>query len=364
MAVATDPSARSASAAEAAPARSGAPAQRGLVRSGASRSLGLVVALGLLALVALCSIAFGAKPIALRTVLEALSDHDDSVNDHLIITSLRIPRTVMGILVGMALGLAGAMMQGLTRNPLADPGILGIEAGAGLAVVIAIYVFGVGTLFGYVWFAFVGAALAAVVVYVLGSAGREGATPVKLALAGAALTAFLSSLTTAILLLDVATLDQFRFWVVGALAGRDTETVAQIAPFIAVGVVLALSCGRLLNALSLGDDVARSLGQRVGLTRFYVFFASILLAGAATAAAGPIGFIGLTVPHIARAITGPDYRWILPYSAVLAPILLLCADIVGRVIARPGEVQVGIMTALLGAPVFIALVRRRKLAQL
>lgn len=338
--------------------------QRGWAHSRTTRALGLVAALAALVFVALCSIAVGAKPISFGTVIEALTDHDDSINDHLIITSLRVPRTIMGILVGAALGLAGAMMQGLTRNPLADPGILGIEAGAALAVVIGIYVFGVATLFGYVWFAFAGAGLAAVVVYVLGSAGREGATPVKLALAGAALTAFLSSLTTAILLLDVATLDQYRFWVVGALAGRDTDVVVQVAPFIAVGVLLALGCGRLLNALSLGDDVARSLGQRVGLTRVYVFVASILLAGAATAAAGPIGFIGLTVPHVARAITGPDYRWILPYSAVLAPILLLGADIIGRVIARPGEIQVGIMTALLGAPVFIALVRRRKLAQL
>ncbi len=337
---------------------------RGLAHTRTTRALGLLVALGVLALVTLCSIAFGTKPIAFGTVLEALTEHDDAINDHLIITSLRIPRTVMGILVGMALGLAGAMMQGLTRNPLADPGILGIEAGAALAVVIGIYVFGIATLYGYVWFAFAGAGLAAVVVYVLGSAGREGATPVKLALAGAALTAFLYSLTTAILLLDVATYDQYRFWVVGALAGRDTDVVIAVAPFIVVGVLLALCCGRLLNALSLGDDVARSLGQRVGLTRVYVFGASIVLAGAATAAAGPIGFIGLTVPHIARAITGPDYRWILPYSAVLAPILLLGADIVGRVIARPGEIQVGIMTALLGAPVFIALVRRRKLAQL
>ncbi|MGQ0630061.1 MAG: FecCD family ABC transporter permease [Sporichthyaceae bacterium] len=338
--------------------------QRGWVRGRGARAFGLLIALAVLVFITMCSIAVGAKPIPFDVVLDALFAHDDEVNDHLIVTSLRIPRTLMGILVGVALGLTGAIMQGLTRNPLADPSILGIEAGAALAVVIGIYSFGVATLYGYVWFAFAGAGIAAVVVYVLGSTGREGATPVKLALAGAALTAFLASLTTAILLLDVATLDQYRFWVVGALAGRDTDTVAQVAPFVIVGALMALSCGRLLNALSLGDDVARSLGQRVGLTRLYVFVASVVLAGAATAAAGPIGFVGLTVPHIARAIVGPDYRWILPYSAVLAPILLLGADILGRVIARPGEIQVGIMTALLGAPVFIALVRRRKLAQL
>ncbi|MGQ0842625.1 MAG: FecCD family ABC transporter permease [Sporichthyaceae bacterium] len=338
--------------------------RRGRAHTPTARAAGLTVACLCLILVALCSIAVGARPIPLPTVVEALFAHDATRNDHVVVASLRVPRTLMGILVGLSLGLAGAIMQGLTRNPLADPGILGIEAGAAMAVVVGIHTFGVATLYGYVWFAIVGAGVAAVAVYVLGSAGREGATPVKLALAGAALTAFLASATTAILLLDVATLDQYRFWVVGALAGRDSDTVAQVAPFVAVGALLALACGRLLNALALGDDVARSLGQRVGFTRGYVFVASILLAGAATAAAGPIGFIGLTVPHIARAITGPDYRWILPYSAVLAPILLLSADVVGRVVARPGEVQVGIVTALLGAPVFIWLVRRRTVATL
>ncbi len=214
------------------------------------------------------------------------------------------------------------------------------------------------------WFAFAGAAIASVVVYVVGSLGREGATPVKLALAGAAVTTFLGSITTAILLFDVSTLDQFRFWAVGSLAGRDGQIAAQMAPFIIVGTVMALASGRLLNALALGDDVARSLGQRVGLARLFSAVAIVLLVGAATAAAGPIAFVGLTVPHVARAITGPDYRWVLPYSLVLAPILLLTADVVGRVIARPGEVQVGIITALIGAPFFMILVRRRKLAEL
>jgi iron complex transport system permease protein len=187
---------------------------------------------------------------------------------------------------------------------------------------------------------------------------------VKLALAGAAVSALLGSLTTAILLLDVATLDQFRFWVVGSLAGRDATILRQVLPFLAVGAVLALGSARALNTLSLGDDVARSLGQRVGLARSAGALAVVLLTGAAVAAAGPIGFVGLTVPHIARAMTGPDYRWVLPYSAVLAPVLLLGADILGRMVARPGELQVGIVTALLGAPFFVALVRRRKLAEL
>jgi iron complex transport system permease protein len=330
----------------------------------ARRVVGLVAALAALAVVVLCSIAVGAKPIPLHTVLDALFHYDATSNDHLIVRSLRIPRTIVGLMVGVALGLSGAVMQGVARNPLADPGILGVNAGAALFVVIAIYSFGIGSLLGYVWFAFAGAAVTSVMVYSLGSLGREGATPVKLALAGAAITAFVGSITTAILLIDVATLDQFRFWAVGSLSGRDGSIAAQLAPFIAVGTVMALASGRVLNALALGDDVARSLGQKVGLARLFAAASVVLLVGAATAAAGPIGFVGLTVPHVARAITGPDYRWVLAYSAVFAPILLLGSDIIGRVVARPAELQVGIVTALVGSPFFVALVRRRKLAEL
>lgn len=297
-------------------------------------------------------------------MFDAVFHFNPALEDHIIVRSLRIPRTITGLLVGAALGLAGTVMQGVARNPLADPGILGVEAGAALFVVVAIHSFGVATLIGYVWFAFAGAAMASVLVYAVGSLGCEGATPVKLALAGAAITAFLGSITTAILLFDVATLDQFRFWAVGSLSGRDRRIATQVAPFIVVGAVMALSSGRSLNSLALGDDVARSLGQRVGLARLFSAGAIVLLVGGATAATGPIAFVGLTVPHAARAITGPDYRWVLPYSMVLAPILLLTADVTGRMVARPGEVQVGIITALIGAPFFIALVRRRKLAEL
>jgi iron complex transport system permease protein len=300
----------------------------------------------------------------LSTVWDALWHFDPGSNDHLIVRSLRLPRTVIGLGVGAALGLAGAVMQGVSRNPLADPGILGIEAGASLAVVVAISTFGVGSLTGYVWFAFAGAALASVVVYTLGSMGRDGATPVKLALAGAALASMLGSVTSAILLLDVATLDEFRFWVVGSLAGRDGSIAAQVMPFLLAGAVLALGSARSLNTLALGDDMARSLGQRVRIARAVSALAVVVLSGAAVAAAGPIGFIGLTIPHVARAICGPDYRWILPWSMVLGPALLLLADILGRIVARPGELQVGIVTAVIGAPFFIALVRRRKLAGL
>jgi iron complex transport system permease protein len=346
-----------------------APADTGPTPAATSRrriglAAGLALATGVLALVCLASIAIGAKSIPMGTVIAALLHFDPANADHLIIRSLRIPRTVIGLLAGSALGVGGAVMQGLTRNPLADPGILGVNAGAALFVVIGIYGFGLSSLFGYVWFAFAGAALASGLVYALGSLGREGATPVKLALAGAAVTALLGSITSAILLLDVETLDEFRFWNVGSLAGRTGTIAANVAPFIVVGLLLALACGSMLNNLALGDDVARGLGQRIGLSRILGAVCIVLLCGAATAAIGPIAFVGLAVPHVARAICGGDYRWVVPYSMVLAPILLLCADIVGRVIARPGEVQVGIVTAVIGAPVFIFLVRRRKLAEL
>lgn len=327
------------------------------------RAGGLVVALGVLGVVVLCSVAYGSKSIPFGTVIDAFRDFDGS-NDQLIVRRLRVPRTVVGLGVGVALGLAGAVMQGVTRNPLADPGILGIEAGAGLGVVAAIHFAGVATLTGYVWFAFAGAAVASVVVYFLGSVGAGGATPVKLALAGAAMTAMLTSLTSAILLLDVESLDQYRFWAVGSISGRDKDVALQVAPYLAIGVLLAFASARLLNTLALGEDVANALGARIRVGRAVAAGSVILLCGAATAAAGPIGFIGLVVPHVARAICGPDYRWILPWSLVLAPTLLLGADVTGRLVARPGELQVGIVTALVGAPFFVALVRRRRLAAL
>ncbi|WP_051797248.1 FecCD family ABC transporter permease [Catenuloplanes japonicus] len=325
---------------------------------------GLLGALVLLAVVTVLSVAVGAKSISMNDVADALLHYRPDDSDHLVIHTMRLPRTAVGLLVGAALGVAGAVMQGLTRNPLADPGILGINAGAALLLVIGISVFGVTSLTGYVWFGFAGAAVTAVVVYGIGALGRDRATPVKLALSGAAVSAALASITTAIVLTDTDAFDRMRLWQVGALAGRDGALVTQALPFLVVGAVLAIPCGRLLNALALGDDVARALGQRVGLARALGALCVVVLCGTATALAGPVAFIGLTVPHVARMITGPDYRWILPYSAVLAPALLLGADVLGRIVARPGEIQVGIVTAVIGAPVFVALVRRRDLAEL
>jgi ABC-type Fe3+-siderophore transport system permease subunit len=275
-----------------------------------------------------------------------------------------VPRTALGLLVGLALGVAGALMQGHTRNPLGDPGLLGVTAGASLAVVVAIAWFGVGTPAGFVWFAFGGALAGTVLVYAIGSAGRGGATPVTLALAGAALSALLYALVRAVLVSDEQTLDSFRFWVVGSLAGRGADVAWQVLPFIAIGLVLAVANAPALNLLGLGEDVARGLGQRVGPARVVGLTAITLLCGAATAACGPIAFVGLVVPHAVRAFTGPDHRWLIPCSGLLGAALLLTADVIGRIVARPGELQVGIVLALVGAPFFIALVRRRRTAGL
>ncbi|MGN6441192.1 MAG: FecCD family ABC transporter permease [Arthrobacter sp.] len=343
-----------------------AEASRGPLRgdaSGRKRSAWLLAAVVVLVFLAGASLAVGARAVPLGTVWQALAAFDPANGDHAVVHA-RIPRTVLGLLAGGALGLAGAAMQGVARNPLADPGIIGVNAGAALAVVAGIYLFGVTTFTGYIWFAFTGAAAVAVVVYLIASLGREGATPVKLALAGAALSAGLSSLMNVILVSSQDTLDRFRFWQVGGIASRDWSVLLPGLPFLAAGALVVLLAGRTLNSLALGDDIARGLGQRVALSRALVALGVVLLCGTATALAGPIGFVGLVIPHAVRFLTGPDYRWILPLSLVAAPALLLGADIIGRVVLLPGEVPAGIMTALIGAPVFVWLVRRGKGAAL
>ncbi|WP_104167900.1 iron ABC transporter permease [Arthrobacter sp. SX1312] len=333
-------------------------------RSSGARSLAkLLLAVMILGLSCVASLTIGARSVSIPTVLDAVASFDPANGDHAVVLS-RVPRTVVGLLVGAALATAGAALQGIARNPLADPGILGINAGASLAVVVGIYLFGLSSASSYLWFAFAGAGAAAVAVYAVASLGRDGATPVKLALAGAALAAGLASLTNAVLVSSQETLDAFRFWQVGTLAGRGWEVIGAVVPFVGAGLVLTLATGRVLNSLALGDDVARGLGQNVPLARAVTAVGVVLLCGAAVAAAGPIAFVGLVIPHLVRLVVGSDYRWILPFSALSGPVLLLWADIVGRVILPPGEVQVGIMTAVLGAPVFIWLVRRRRMAQL
>lgn len=335
-----------------------APAARSRTRT-RSRVVGLVVLAAVLLLVSLASLSFGSGPAGANDVVAVL--RGDPTPHDWIITGHRVPRTLLGLLVGAALAVAGLTMQALTRNPLAEPGLLGVNAGAAAAVATCIAVLGITSPAGYVWFAFVGAGVVALLVYVLGSQGRVAATPERLVLAGAALSAVLTAYSGALVLSDTAAFDEFRFWQVGALANRDLSVVADVAPFMLVGLTLALLLAWPLNALALGDDVGRSLGARVGRTRALGAVTITLLCGAATAAAGPIAFLGLAVPHVVRTLLGPDLRWLMPYSILTGALALVAADIIGRLVSGSGELEVGIVTAVAGAPLFIALVARRRL---
>lgn len=323
----------------------------------------LVVFVLLLLAVVLLSLAVGARSIPLPTVLDAVFHFVPGNGDHEVVAS-RFVRTVAGLVIGASLGLAGTSMQGVTRNPLADPGILGINAGASLAVVAGIFFLGASSVSSYIWFAFVGSAVAAVLVYSVASLGRSGATPAKLALAGAATAAGMGSLMSAMLVSSPDSLEMLRAWQVGALAGMAWNAIGAVLPFVLIGAVILLSTGRLLNTLALGDDVARGLGHKPGFGRAISAVGIVLLCGSATALAGPIAFIGLVVPHLLRGLIGGDYRWLLPLSLVAAPVVLLLADVVGRVVLLPGEVPAGILAAMIGAPVFIAVVRRGRKAEL
>ncbi|MFI9550692.1 FecCD family ABC transporter permease [Nonomuraea endophytica] len=329
----------------------------------ALRGAALVVACGVLFLVCLLSVGLGSLQMSPATVISALLSPDDSYSA-LIVTSMRVPRTLVGLLAGAALGVSGALMQSMTRNPLADPGLLGVNAGAATAVVFAVAFFGLDQLTSYVWFSFAGALAVSLLVYGIGSVGGGRATPVRLALAGTAIGVVLTSIIQAVLLIDPIAFDRYRFWAIGALAGRDMKVVEQVLPFILIGLAMALVLAPSLNVLALGDDSARALGLRLGHVRVLNAIAITLLCGGATAAAGPIVFVGLAVPHMVRLLTGPDQRWVIPYSMVVAPILLIGADLAGRLLARPSELEVGIITTCLGAPVLMWLVRGRRLAKL
>ncbi|BDZ47527.1 FecCD family ABC transporter permease [Naasia aerilata] len=327
------------------------------------RMLGLLLgALGLVVFSAL-SLLLGSRSVAVPDVIAGLTTWPATDIAQAAVQT-RIPRTVLGLIVGASLALAGAVLQGATRNPLADPALLGVSNGAALAVVVGIAVAGAGTAASHVPWALGGAAAASVVVYGIASLGREGATPLKLALAGAATSATLYSLLSGVLLSRTDVLDEFRFWQVGGIGGTGFGEMLPVLPVLLLGAVLAFASARGLDALALGDDVARGLGSRTWIARAVAGLAAVLLCGTATAIAGPIGFLGLTMPHLARMFTGPDHRWLLPYSAVLGAGLLLAADVLGRLVARPGDIEVGIMTAVLGAPVFIAIVRRRRVREL
>jgi iron complex transport system permease protein len=323
------------------------------------RWLGLWAALGLLLIAVALSIAVGSRSTGPADVWRVLWDKDDSATS-IIVHSLRLPRTLLAVGVGAALGLAGTVMQALTRNPLAEPGLLGVNLGASTGVVLAIAFLGVTTPAGYVWFAFVGAAITSAAVFALGGAGRAP-TIERQILSGVALTSVLGAIVWAILVTRRETFDRYRHWDVGSLSDRDTTAMLPVALLIALGAVLALALGGQLNALSMGDESATALGAHPALIRGVGILTVTLLCGAATAASGPIWFVGLAVPYAARMITGSDNRWILTYSLVLGPILMLGADVLGRVLVAPAELPVGVVTAFLGAPLFIALCRRRTL---
>jgi iron complex transport system permease protein len=317
---------------------------------------GLMACVILLAICLLASLVLGAAEITPKTVYESLTQFDNST-EHLIIRTVRLPRSLIAICVGAALAVSGSLMQGITQNPLASPSLLGINAGASFAVVLATLLLGENSLHVYAGFALVGAGITAAGVYFLGSLGRGGLTPLNVVLAGAALTAFLAAMTSGILIVSQRTLDEIRFWLAGSVAGRNLDLLKQVLPYFLIGLVLALALGRAITALSLGDSVAKGLGQQTGWVKGLAGISIVLLAGASVAIAGPISFIGLIVPHFSRFWIGLDYRFILPYAAFLGAILLLVADIAARSLFYPQELPVGLVMPLIGAPFFVYLAR-------
>jgi len=340
-----------------------APGAADLRRPALVRTSWLLVGVALLLVLSILSISFGVRAVSFDDIIAALTGHTDTIEQAAIVK--RIPRTVLALLVGAALALSGATMQAVTRNPVADPGILGVSNGASLAVVLGIAFFGLTNPYGQMAFAIAGAAVAAAFVYTVGSLGRGGATPLKLALAGAATSAAFASLISAIMLPRVDLLQTFQSWQIGGVGGAEWPRIALTAPVLALGALICFLCSRGMNSLALGDDMAKGLGEHVFRTRLLSALGAVILAGAATAIAGPIGFVGLVIPHICRMLIGTDHRWLLPFSAIAGAALLTASDIVGRVIAPSSEeIQVGIITAIIGAPFFIWIVRRQKVREL
>lgn len=328
------------------------------------RVRGLWLAIAALVLLAsvIASVMIGSREVEWSAVLGALGGDVEGFDQAAV--AKRIPRTLLAVLAGAALGVSGAVMQGVTRNPLADPGILGINLGASLAVVTGLAYFGLAAASTTIWIAIIGAGVTAVVVYTIGSLGRGGATPLKLALAGAATSAALASFITAVVLPRGDIASSVRSWQIGGVGGGTFVQIHQVLPFLIAGLLICLLSARGLNSLALGDDLAAGLGERVAIARGSAALGSVVLCGAATAVTGPIGFVGLVVPHACRLIVGVDHRWLLPFSAIVGAVLLTAADVLGRIVARPAEIDVGIITALIGAPIFIAIVRRQKVSAL
>jgi len=326
------------------------------------RSLWLLVSLAVLAGLLLASVLIGSREVSWDEIVAALGGSVDGFGAAAVAT--RIPRTLLAVVAGAALGMSGAVMQGVTRNPLADPGILGVNVGAALAIVCGMAYFGLTNAHEMIWTAIFGAGVTALFVYTIGSLGRGGSTPLKLALAGAATSAALASFVTAVVLPRNDIAGGVRSWQIGGVGGATMANIQVVAPFLVVGFIICFLSAKSLNSLALGDDLAAGLGERVALARASAAIGAVVLCGAVTAVAGPIGFVGLVVPHACRLLVGVDHRWLLPFSAVLGAALLTGADVLGRIVARPSEIDVGIITALIGAPFFIYIVRRRKVREL
>ena len=344
------------------PKTSPAPPTFSRAKATGSRLFWLLALLALAAMLAFVSLMVGTRNVPLPEVLSALRGESLTIDQAAV--AARIPRTVLALLAGAALGLAGAVMQGVTRNPLADPGILGVNTGASLAVVIAVVGFGISSSQAFVWAAIFGAGATATFVYLFASLGRGGATPLKLALAGAATSIAFSSLVIAVVLPRADIAGGIRSWQIGGVGGATFERLLPVLAFFAIGFLICLLSARRLNSLALGDELAAGLGERVAFARVSATLGAILLCGATTALCGPIGFVGLVVPHACRLMVGPDHRWLLPFSALGGAALLTASDVAGRIASRPSELDVGIVTALIGGPFFISIVRRQKVRDL
>lgn len=331
-------------------------------RAARARLLWLAVVLAALLLLGALSVAIGTRQVGLDDILAGLRGEVGTIAQAAV--SARIPRTVLAALAGASLGLSGALMQGVTRNPLADPGILGVNTGAALAVVVAVAWFQISAAHSFIWVAIFGAGATAVFVYAIGSLGRGGATPLKLALAGTATSIAFYSLVVAVMLTRGDIAGGLQAWQIGGVGGATFARMQPVLPFLAVGLLLAMASARKLNSLALGDEMAAGLGERVAVARATAALSAILLCGATTAVCGPIGFVGLIVPHLCRLLVGVDHRWLLPFSALTGAALLVASDVVGRIVARPGELDVGIVTAFIGAPFFIWIVRRQRVREL
>ncbi len=317
-----------------------------------------MISFALLLVSFLASLNFGAADISVAEIYGSIFQFDGST-EQLVIRTVRLPRSLIALVVGSALAVAGSLMQGITGNPLASPAILGVNAGAAFAVVLATLIGGGNSLNLYAGFALLGAGLTAVLVYGFASLGRGGASPLNLTLVGASFTAFLASMTSGILIVSQQTLDQIRFWLAGSVAGRDLDLLLQVLPYLIIGLLLSLSLGKQITLLSLGQDMAQGLGQNTLIIKILAAVCVLLLAGGSVAIAGPIGFVGLIVPHMTRFLVGTEYRWILPYAAAMGGILLLWADILARLLIQPQELPVGLVMPLIGAPFFIYLIRAK-----